>query len=71
MKKCNKELKLEFKVGLLTFALYLVLYRFTDVHELILGLLFGISMSAYIKGLMPQSILAKIKLFKRSLLGMK
>lgn len=69
MRRCNRELKTEFKIGLLTFALYIILYRFTNTHESILGLIFGISIGAYIIGFLPQNIKTKIKTFKKSLLG--
>lgn len=66
-----RPLKKEFKIGLLCFALYMILYRFTNVHHIILGIIFGISMGAYLLGLLPSTVKNKIRNFKLSLIGKK
>jgi multisubunit Na+/H+ antiporter MnhE subunit len=66
-----KPLKKEFRIGLLCFVLYMILYRFTNVHHIVLGVIFGISIGAYIIGLLPDATKRKMKAFKLSLVGRK
>lgn len=61
-----KDIKREFKIGLLAYVLFMILYRFTNTPEVILGFIVGISICFYIVGLLPENTRTKIKAWKRS-----
>lgn len=55
----------ELKIGLGVFALYLILYRFTEAPEFILGLLAGAAICFEIIGILPEKAYNSLKAFKK------
>ncbi len=60
--------KLVFNIALLTLALYLILERFTGTHDMILGILMGISIAFFLINLLPQKLLESLRNLKKELI---
>jgi xanthine/uracil permease len=57
----------ELNIALLTFASYLVLMRFTEISDLILGIILGISLGFFIPSFLSETRLMKLKNAKKML----
>ena len=61
----KRELSIEFRIGLLLFALWTILSRFTGTHHFILGGLAGISTCMLLIGSLRKAQYDALKSFKR------
>lgn len=59
-------MKKEMRIGLILLGVYIVLERFLNTPDLILGFLMGLSLLYLVIGLMPEKTYTKIKEFKNA-----
>lgn len=63
-----KKMRREIRFGLLAYALYIVLNRFTSVPDLFLGILMGMTLCFYTLGLLPEKLYTRLKAWKRAVI---
>lgn len=63
----KRELRKEFKIGLLVYAAALLLKQFFDVPEFIEGALLGFAICFELIGILSESRYQKLKAFKRKI----
>lgn len=59
----------EIQIGLILFAMPLLLKQFIEVPEIMMGFLLGLAICFELIGALPESVYQKIKCWKRSLLN--
>ena len=64
----RRELRLEFRIGMLFFVLYSLLNQFTNTPHFILGILIGASICLMIIGSLRETPHNALKAFKRRLI---
>ena len=65
----KRKLRNEQIIGLLLFALYCILYRFSEMPHLVLGGLIGVSVCLMLIGGLSEAQYNTLKSFKRSITG--
>ncbi|WP_291580899.1 hypothetical protein [Clostridium sp. UBA6640] len=56
----------ELQIGWIVFVLYLIINCFFAVHELVMGVLAGLSISFLIVGALPEKVYRGLKRWKKS-----
>lgn len=60
-------MKKELRIGILLQISYLIMNRFLNIPDLLLGLLFGIGLILIISGMLPEKTYEKMKRLKNGL----
>ncbi len=65
----NRQLRTEFKIGIVAFAISLLLRQFTAVPHFVIGALLGFAICFEVIGILPEAGYQRIKRFKAKLFG--
>ena len=65
----NRKLRVELRIGLLLFALYVILSRFSEMPHFVLGVLIGVSVCLMLIGSLGDAQYSALKSLKKRIAG--